>query len=106
MIPALERAARRSVLPGWEAAPACGLKQLVSARPDAVHFNTQRYIRRDLLLHKCDPSHTITMAVVHPTRPLMQTPLFRRHTESLPLEERFRLSYERAKAIGQAYREL
>ncbi|KAH9936925.1 acyl-CoA dehydrogenase NM domain-like protein [Amylocystis lapponica] len=38
-----------------------------------------------------------------PTHELVQTPLFRVHSEALPLEDRFQLSYERARRIAQAY---
>ncbi|EIM84216.1 acyl-CoA dehydrogenase NM domain-like protein [Stereum hirsutum FP-91666 SS1] len=39
----------------------------------------------------------------HPTRELAQGTLFRTHCEGLATEDRVRLSYERAKAIGAAY---
>ncbi|EJD50431.1 hypothetical protein AURDEDRAFT_99960 [Auricularia subglabra TFB-10046 SS5] len=38
-----------------------------------------------------------------PTRALAQSPLFQNHPESLPIDERLQLSYERARAIGLAY---
>ncbi|CCM04077.1 uncharacterized protein FIBRA_06236 [Fibroporia radiculosa] len=38
-----------------------------------------------------------------PTRELAQSPLFQQHAEGLPVDERIRLSYQRAKAIGRAY---
>lgn len=43
------------------------------------------------------------MAVERPTLALAQSPLFRKHPEGLPLNERLQLSYERARAIGLAY---
>ncbi|VDB88524.1 unnamed protein product [Peniophora sp. CBMAI 1063] len=39
-----------------------------------------------------------------PTRELAKTPLFQLHSENLPLEKRFEISYKRAQAIGRAYK--
>lgn len=40
---------------------------------------------------------------MHLCRELAQTPLFQLRSQGLPLEDRVRLSYERAKAIGLTY---
>jgi hypothetical protein len=42
-------------------------------------------------------------SLMRPTHELVQTPLFKIHSEGLPLNERIALTYERAKAIGAAY---
>jgi hypothetical protein len=46
-----------------------------------------------------------TMVLNHPSRDLVKSPLFQHYPEGLPLEDRFRLSYERAKALSHAYGE-